>query len=123
MPDDAALLAAIDADPDDDAPRLAHADWVEANGDPARAAFIRLEVGSASLPFHERYAAQVREGAERGEVARVYLTLPAAAQVQFAHTRQLREGDQPGQKIAPEARDVDAQPAEVAQVRRTQHRP
>jgi uncharacterized protein (TIGR02996 family) len=35
------LLAAIDMSPDDDAPRLAHADWLEANGDPERAAYIR----------------------------------------------------------------------------------
>src|SRR3974390_780338 len=35
------LLAAIDARPDEDGPRLAHADWLEANGDPERAAYIR----------------------------------------------------------------------------------
>ncbi len=44
MPTEADLLAAIDARPDDDAPRLAHADWLEANGDPDRAGFIRLQV-------------------------------------------------------------------------------
>jgi uncharacterized protein (TIGR02996 family) len=41
MPTEQELLDAIDAHPDDDAPRLAHADWLEANGDPERAEFIR----------------------------------------------------------------------------------
>ncbi len=41
MPTEADLLAAIDADPDADAPRLAHADWLEARGHTRRAAFIR----------------------------------------------------------------------------------
>jgi uncharacterized protein (TIGR02996 family) len=43
------LLAAIAADPDAAAPRLAAAEWFAANGDPERAEFIRLqlEVGAA----------------------------------------------------------------------------
>src|SRR5690242_2380486 len=45
MPTEADLLAAIDASPDDDAPRLAHADWLEANGDPERAAYVRRSLG------------------------------------------------------------------------------
>jgi uncharacterized protein (TIGR02996 family) len=44
MPTEKELLSAIDASPDDAAPRLAHADWLQANGDPARAEFIRLQV-------------------------------------------------------------------------------
>src|SRR4051794_39490340 len=44
MPTEAELLAAIGAHPDDDAPRLAHAAWLEGNGDPERAEFIRLQV-------------------------------------------------------------------------------
>jgi uncharacterized protein (TIGR02996 family) len=44
MADDAAFLAAIDADPDNDAPRLAHADWLEQNGHLERARFIRRQV-------------------------------------------------------------------------------
>ena len=35
------LLAAIDEAPHEDAPRLAHADWLEAHGDPDRADYIR----------------------------------------------------------------------------------
>jgi uncharacterized protein (TIGR02996 family) len=40
---EADLLAAIDASPEEDAPRLAHADWLQSS-DPARAEFIRLQV-------------------------------------------------------------------------------
>jgi uncharacterized protein (TIGR02996 family) len=51
MPTEEELLAAIDADPDEDQPRLAHADWLDANGDPKRARFIRLQVRLArALP-------------------------------------------------------------------------
>lgn len=43
MNDEGALLAAIAAAPDDDAPRLVYADWLEERGDP-RAEYVRLEV-------------------------------------------------------------------------------
>jgi uncharacterized protein (TIGR02996 family) len=36
-----ALLAAIRAHPDEDTPRLVYADWLDENGSPARARFIR----------------------------------------------------------------------------------
>jgi uncharacterized protein (TIGR02996 family) len=42
-----ALLAAIVADPDDDTPRLAYADWLEEQGELDRATFIRLQVQDA----------------------------------------------------------------------------
>jgi uncharacterized protein (TIGR02996 family) len=38
------LLAAIIDSPADDAPRLVYADWLEENGDPDRAEFIRLQI-------------------------------------------------------------------------------
>src|SRR5690349_5354630 len=44
------LLAAVLADPEDDAPRLVYADWLDENGQPERAAFIRLQVEAARLP-------------------------------------------------------------------------
>jgi uncharacterized protein (TIGR02996 family) len=44
MTDAAALLAAIRAAPDDDAPRLVYADWLDEHGHPERAEFIRLQV-------------------------------------------------------------------------------
>src|SRR5205085_5003860 len=37
------LLAAVRQDPEDDAPRLVYADWLEEHGDPARAEYIRLQ--------------------------------------------------------------------------------
>lgn len=46
----AALLAAVRAAPDDDAPRLVYADWLDEHGQPDRAAFIRLQVERARLP-------------------------------------------------------------------------
>lgn len=38
------LLAAVLAAPDDDGPRLVYADWLEENGDPERAEFIRVQI-------------------------------------------------------------------------------
>ena len=50
MSDEAAFLAAIRAEPDEDGPRLRYADWLEENGDPDRSAFIRLQCAAARLP-------------------------------------------------------------------------
>ena len=44
-----AFLQAIVADPDDDAPRLVFADWLDDHGDADRAAFIRAQVRLARL--------------------------------------------------------------------------
>src|SRR5687768_2731314 len=38
-----ALLAAIRANPEEDPPRLVFADWLDENGDPGRAEFVRLQ--------------------------------------------------------------------------------
>ncbi len=43
-----ALLAAIIANPDDDQPRLAYADWLEENGQTERAEFIRVQIELAN---------------------------------------------------------------------------
>jgi uncharacterized protein (TIGR02996 family) len=43
------FLADIRKDPDDDAPRLVFADWLEDEGDPARAEFIRVQCALAHL--------------------------------------------------------------------------
>jgi uncharacterized protein (TIGR02996 family) len=45
-----ALLAEVWANPDDDAPRLTYADWLEREGDADHAAFIRLEIERDRLP-------------------------------------------------------------------------
>src|SRR5262245_49341694 len=39
-----ALLRACFENPDDDTPRLAYADWLDENGDPDRAEFIRVQL-------------------------------------------------------------------------------
>jgi uncharacterized protein (TIGR02996 family) len=52
-----ALLAAIRQAPDDDAPRLIYADWLDEHGQPERAEFIRVQVELArndSLSLEKR---------------------------------------------------------------------
>jgi uncharacterized protein (TIGR02996 family) len=48
-----AFLADILAHPDDDAPRLVYADWLDDHGDEPRAEFIRLQCRLATLAPHE----------------------------------------------------------------------
>jgi uncharacterized protein (TIGR02996 family) len=47
--DEDALLRAIDEGPHDDLPRLAYADWLDENGQPDRAEFIRVQCRIARL--------------------------------------------------------------------------
>jgi len=54
MPTDDDFLAAVIADPDSDVPRLIYADWLEENGDDARAEFIRIQCALDSVPEDER---------------------------------------------------------------------
>lgn len=58
-----AFLRAIAASPDDDAPRLIFSDWLDENGDPERAEFIRVqcELASSKLPAKRRHVLRVRE--------------------------------------------------------------
>src|SRR5688572_19054059 len=49
MTHDAGFLRAILENPDDDTPRLIYADWLDDNGDPTRAEFIRLQCDLARL--------------------------------------------------------------------------
>lgn len=58
-----AFLRAIAANPEDDAPRLIFSDWLEENGDPERAEFIRTqcELTSSKLSEKRRHALRVRE--------------------------------------------------------------
>jgi carbon storage regulator CsrA len=59
-PDEAALLQAILADPDDDAPRLIYADWLEEQGDP-RGEFIRVQCWLAALSPGDHSAGALQE--------------------------------------------------------------
>jgi uncharacterized protein (TIGR02996 family) len=49
MSDQTALLSAILANPDEDTPRLAYADWLTEHGEPDRAEFIRVQIELARL--------------------------------------------------------------------------
>ena len=44
-----ALMRAVCANPDDDLPRLVLADWLDENGEPERAEFIRVQCRLSSL--------------------------------------------------------------------------
>jgi uncharacterized protein (TIGR02996 family) len=50
MTDRAAFVAAIEADPDSDLPRLAWADWLDDHGEPERAELIRVQCELARHP-------------------------------------------------------------------------
>jgi uncharacterized protein (TIGR02996 family) len=50
MSDEAGFLQTIITDPDDDAPRLVYADWLEEHGQTERAEFIRVQCELAKLP-------------------------------------------------------------------------
>ena len=50
-----ALLRAICEAPWEDTPRLVFADWLEENGQPERAEFIRLQIELKALPHDERF--------------------------------------------------------------------
>jgi uncharacterized protein (TIGR02996 family) len=65
MSDGEGLLAAILANPDEDVPRLVYADWLQENGRPERAEFIRVQVEVARVePFTPRAYELVRREAE-----------------------------------------------------------
>src|SRR5947209_836949 len=63
MTEDAALLAAIAAHPDEDTPRLAYADWLDehrpdavpspADGPSARAEYVRAQCRLAGFPYDD----------------------------------------------------------------------
>src|SRR5262245_61798913 len=53
---EAAFLDAIGEQPDDDGPRLIYADWLDENGDPARAEFIRSQCRLARMSESEAAA-------------------------------------------------------------------
>jgi len=59
-----ALIAAIRQAPDDDAPRLIYADWLDEHGQPERAEFIRVQIGLSRKPsrkFRAREAALLKK--------------------------------------------------------------
>jgi uncharacterized protein (TIGR02996 family) len=65
MTDGEALRRAIVADPDDDTPRLIYADWLDENGRPDRAAFIRAQVEAVRAEPFGPVARAAKERADR----------------------------------------------------------
>lgn len=61
MTDEAALLAAILAHPDEDTPRLMFADWLDEHGQPERAEFIRIQCDPTADEVAEDRAAELEE--------------------------------------------------------------
>jgi uncharacterized protein (TIGR02996 family) len=55
------LLRAVREAPEDDGPRLAYADWLEANGEAARAELIRVQCQLARLPPEGEQAAALHK--------------------------------------------------------------
>jgi uncharacterized protein (TIGR02996 family) len=64
MPDATPFLAAIRAAPDDDAPRLIYADWLDEHGQPERAEFIRVQ---CELARHDSPTLRQREAELQAE--------------------------------------------------------
>jgi uncharacterized protein (TIGR02996 family) len=56
-----AILQAVLAEPDDDAPRLIYADWLADNGQEDRAEFIRLQLELFRLPTNDARGKQLRQ--------------------------------------------------------------
>src|SRR4051794_18637183 len=79
MTDGEALLRAVLVNPADDAPRLVYADWLEENGTPGHAAFIRGQIKLAQAETHtdprQHRDAELEEAALRRGRAR-YSSLP-----------------------------------------------
>jgi uncharacterized protein (TIGR02996 family) len=65
MSDGEALRHAILAEPDDDIARLVYADWLDENGQPARAAFIRAQVRMAQAEPHSPEWRQCKDEARK----------------------------------------------------------
>ncbi len=57
------LLAAVIARPEDNVPRLVFADWLDENGEPARASFVRTQVAAAGLPVQSPERAALEQSA------------------------------------------------------------
>lgn len=80
------LLRAVCENPDDDTPRLVFADWLDENGEPERAEFIRTQVSSEriglsseegdKLFWRERELLSIHEGAWRSSLPRAMREQP-----------------------------------------------
>jgi uncharacterized protein (TIGR02996 family) len=67
MSESDSLFQAILANPDDDAPRLVYADWLDEHGRPERAEFIRVQCAMARLPAQTARWLPLNDRAQRLE--------------------------------------------------------
>jgi uncharacterized protein (TIGR02996 family) len=67
MTRDEAFLADIREHPDDDAPRLVYSDWLEDNGNPVRAEYLRLSCRLARMDWREPGHHELEERAHKLE--------------------------------------------------------
>src|SRR5438067_1186426 len=63
-PTEEALFQTILEHPDEDAPRLVYADWLDEHGDPDRAEFIRVQCELARLPGDDSRRPALPQGEE-----------------------------------------------------------
>ena len=100
LPDERTLYTAILANPDDDTVRLAYADWLDENGHPERAEFVRVQIELSRLVLpvtgeDTRYnVLSARERELIGEHSRTWekvfsADLPSNRQTWFAFRRGL----------------------------------
>ncbi|MCI0461410.1 MAG: TIGR02996 domain-containing protein [Gemmataceae bacterium] len=89
MTDGETLLQAVETAPDDDAPRLVYADWLEEHGDPARAEFIRIECALEGMPLDapERPAMEDRRDDLLAEHEERWLGPPPASLLEWTWRR------------------------------------
>ena len=96
MPNEADYLRAVLADPDSDGPRLVYADWLDEQGQSARAEFIRVSIAAERLEEEVAAWAKVPGRAEDG--GRMGESL-ARAQILRRREGQLLETVVPGHQL------------------------
>jgi uncharacterized protein (TIGR02996 family) len=88
MSEQSDLYRAVLADPEDDAPRLIYADWLDEHGQPERAEFIRVQCAMERIPPRTARWRPLRERAQQIEREwRAAWTEPAKEMVYDAHLR------------------------------------
>jgi uncharacterized protein (TIGR02996 family) len=100
LPKARAFHRAICENPDDDTPRMIYADWLDENGFPGQAEFIRLDVELCDRGLPVRYYAPYEEIADtdraliarRGELICRELLWPFGSLLERFHKTDLRRG-------------------------------
>jgi uncharacterized protein (TIGR02996 family) len=103
MSDNDVLLRAILDDPDDDAPRLVYADWLEEHGEAERAEFIRVQVERAEAPRYAPPRIELRRRRQSlpGRLVSCPVTVPALQALVGSAYRVARPGRAPSGRGPP----------------------